>query len=120
MPHLVLEYSANVIEKNNFNALFQQCHALLAKLLPTDIHNCKSRTLECTSYYVGTGQPQNAFIHVSLKIMPGRDTDTLNQVAQALLSLFQDHFAESLQTLDLQITLEINGLPQTYFKLNTC
>ncbi|MEO8400318.1 MAG: hypothetical protein ABI597_00805 [Gammaproteobacteria bacterium] len=46
MPQLILEFSSNIVEKNNFDNLFKGCHSILEKILPTDIESCKSRTIE--------------------------------------------------------------------------
>jgi len=79
MPQLILEFSSNILEKNNLVTLFQECHSILEKKLPTDIDSCKSRAIECHDYYIGNGEPNNAFVHISLKIMPGRSLDTLKK-----------------------------------------
>jgi len=117
MPHLVLEYSANIIEKHAMDRLFRVCHETLAKELPTEINSCKSRALECSSYYVGSGEPGNAFIHAALKVLPGRTPEQLRHVGSKVMETLKSHFSESLQTLSLQITLEVVELPSTYFKV---
>src|SRR5476651_359506 len=101
MPHLILEFSDNILEKNNITPLFQQCHAILTATLPTPIENCKSRAVEHTCYYLGNGQPKNAFIHVSLQILPGRSAETLQNTGNQLIVLFKNYFAESREKLNL-------------------
>ena len=116
MPHLILEYSANVIEPD-FSALFKECHALLANRLPTQITSCKSRAIKCENYHVGMGDIHNGFIHVTLKIMPGRTLEVLQATGQALLELVKKYFSKSLQDLQLEISLEFNEIQQPYFKI---
>ena len=86
MPHIILEYSANVIE-SDFSGLFKECHQLLANQLPTQIKSCKSRAIKCLNYYVGEGIADSAFVHVTLKIMPGRSQEVLQAAGQGLLAL---------------------------------
>jgi 5-carboxymethyl-2-hydroxymuconate isomerase len=74
MPHIILEYSSNVVEPD-FSRLFKECHELLTGKLPTEMKNCKSRAVKCVNYYVGDGNADNGFVHVTLKIMPGRERD---------------------------------------------
>lgn len=109
MPHLTLEYSANVTE-SQFPELFQRCHAFLVEHLRTHLAHCKSRAIQCTQFFVGDGNPKNAFVHVCLQIMPGRTPDTLQKVSQGLMELFKHQFSQSLENLNLQITLEIREL----------
>ena len=115
MPHLILEYSANVIEPN-FSELFRECHQLLASQLPTKIENCKSRTIKCLNYYVGEGIADSAFVHVTLKIMPGRSQAVLQTAGQGLLALLKKYFSESCQQLNLGFSVEINELTLPYAK----
>ena len=115
MPHLILEYSSNITEKDNFLGLFQQIHNLLAEKINANISACKSRAQVRDIYYIADGKPQNAFIHLTLKIMPGRDEQTINKLAASLMSLLQKHFAKSLQSHNLKISLEIAEL-QHYYK----
>jgi 5-carboxymethyl-2-hydroxymuconate isomerase len=116
MPQLRLEFSSNILEKSNLTHLFQECHVMLEKMLPTNISTCKSRATECATFYVGDGNPQNAFVHVSLKVLPGREAEILKNVGETMMGLLQKHFAHSLQALKLQITLELMELEKTYFK----
>lgn len=117
MPQLRLEFSSNVLEKNNFSKLFEKCHSTLEKMLPTEISSCKSRAIECERFYVGNGNSHNAFVHVSLKVLPGRDAEILQTVGEKIMELLLNHFSDSLQQLKLQITLEIMELERTYFKI---
>ena len=114
MPHLILEYSENIIEKNHLPDLFKQCHLVIAKTLPTKIENCKSRGVACPDYCLGDGKAGQAFVHVSLKIMPGRTDEVLKQAGQQLMAILRDYFKESAKQYDLQLTLEISHLA-TYF-----
>lgn len=118
MPHLVLEYSSNIIEKSHMTYLFQECHSILEKMLPTDIDGCKSRSIECHNYYIGNGESNNAFVHISLKIMPGRSPDKLKSVGDNMMAVLKRYFAHSLNKLNVQITLEIMEL-ETYFKITS-
>lgn len=116
MPHLLFELSDNIIEKNQLLPLFEQCHRLLAEKLPTKIESCKSRTLVHSQYMIGDGRPENAFVHLDLRIMAGRTPEVLNEVGEHLMALLLTYFNASSQKWNLQITLEISNL-NTYFKM---
>ncbi|VVC76387.1 5-carboxymethyl-2-hydroxymuconate Delta-isomerase [Aquicella siphonis] len=116
MPHLTLEFSDNILEKENLSVLFQQCHELLAQTLPTQISGCKSRALEYKNFYIGDGGTMNAFVHADLKVLPGRPEDLLINAGENIMEILKSHFTESRSKLQLQITLEISALEKTYFK----
>lgn len=117
MPHLVLEFSDNILEKRDFSDLFQKCHVILSQTLPSDIEGCKSRAIEQKIYYIGNGSASHAFVHVSLKVMPGRSLDTLQQTGENLMKVFKNYFSESFKKFKLQLTLEITELEKIYLKI---
>ena len=88
-------------------------------MLPTDINSCKSRAIECHHFYIENGAPNNGFVHVSLKIMPGRSFDTLKNLGDNMMTVLKNYFAISLKKLNMQITLEIMELQKTYFKITS-
>ena len=118
MPQLTIEYTPNIIEKNNFSDLFQTCHEILAQKLPAALQDCKSRAIQQNEYYMGAGEPNNAFVMVHLKCMEGRSKETLQMVMQEIMHTLQNHFATSLKQLNLQITLQLEELTHDkYFKV---
>ncbi len=117
MPHLVVEYSNNVVEKHRLPELFKQLHLLLANMLPTNIDSCKSRGVERAVFAVGNGDPGSAFVHVSLKVLPGRSESILENTANRITALLEIFFEQSLAELNTQISLEITELQSTYYKI---
>ena len=116
MPQIVLEYSSNIIEKNNLTDLLKSINKYLSESLPTELSSCKSRSIECDVYCIGDGSLRNAFAHVSLKVLPGRDSNQLTDVGNGIMGILKEYLHESAQSLSLQITLEISELQKTYFK----
>lgn len=117
MPHIILEMSANVLEKEVVQGFFSRYHDLLAKHLPAELGGFRSRAIEHATYHVGDGDPKNAFVHMSLKIMTGRTPETLTHVGGLMMDILKEDFSTSLQTLNLHISLEISELTATYFKV---
>ena len=115
MPHLRLEYSTNVIEKNDLFPLFENLHVLLAEKLPTEIASCTSRAIPCDIYHIADGQSPHAFVHLEIKALSGRTLETLNNTGRQVMETLKNHFADSAKKLNLKISLEIIELPKTYF-----
>ncbi|HEY4295018.1 MAG TPA: 5-carboxymethyl-2-hydroxymuconate isomerase, partial [Paraburkholderia sp.] len=77
MPHLTLEYSANLA---NAQSMGQLCSAL-AQCLDAQRENeqrvyplggIRVRALRCEQYCIADGDPDAAFLHANLKIGAGR------------------------------------------------
>lgn len=115
MPHLVLEYSSNLLEKKSLVTLFEKCHGLLAEKLSTERKSCVSRAIECQQYSIGEGHSDLAFIHVTLKVKAGRTFEVLKETAEALLLAIKAHCIESVNQMNLKVTVEIIELQKTYF-----
>lgn len=114
MPHLTLEYSMNIVEREGLKELFEKLHLVLTEMLPTDLATCRSVPLPYEKYYLGDGDPKNAFVDLELKVLAGRTPKVLKTVAQRIMQLLTEHFAESMKTLKLRITVAIEELPKTY------
>lgn len=115
MPHLTLEYTDNIIE-NDFSALFPRVHAVLVNTLPTQLDNCKSRAICLDNYCVASGSEANAFVACRLRILSGRSEQVIAKVQRQLMALLEEHFATSLQTLALQISIEVSDISEYYVK----
>jgi 5-carboxymethyl-2-hydroxymuconate isomerase len=120
MPHLTLEYSANLDDAVDFDAL---CRALLAALMASGLVERgapRVRAIRCEAYAIADEMAENSFIDMSLRLGAGRSHqekrdlgDALIAAARPLLSLqlAQPHFALSLEVREID-----QGLS---WKLNT-
>jgi 5-carboxymethyl-2-hydroxymuconate isomerase len=115
MPHITLEFSSNVLEKN-VSPMLIQMHELLSAQLPTPLKNCKSRIVRSDDYVIGDANESNAFVHLSILVLKGRSVDLKNGIASNLLKILKEHFAESTNLLDLQISVTIEDLPDVFLK----
>ena len=115
MPHIILECSNNIVEKN-LSSLIIDIHTLLTQMLPTQLSGCKSRIIRDKDYVVGNNDPQNAFVHVTVKVLKGRSKDLLDSVANAIMDKLKVVFQKSFSALNLQFTIAIEELPEVYHK----
>ncbi|STX52392.1 5-carboxymethyl-2-hydroxymuconate Delta-isomerase [Legionella busanensis] len=116
MPHLVLEYSNNIDIRPEAVTFFAQAHALLEKALPTKLSSCKSRCISYDSFHIGSGQINNAMLHLTLKILPGRSDSLKEQVGQELIELMKECFQQRNKNLNLEFSVEIMETNAHYFK----
>lgn len=116
MPHIVLEYSNNVVLPQKAEILLERVHQLLVNKLPTQIENCKSRTRVCDTFVVGDGRSDHAFVHMSIKILAGRSEEHKAFIAQELLDMMDDFFLTGQTLPGLHLSVEIEDLDQGYCK----
>lgn len=114
MPHLTLEYSANLAGAADLQRLFGALHDALVGL-GVELDDCKSRAYGCDTYRVGNGAPERAFAHLTLALLDRRPLDVQQAAGERLLGILQDAFAAAAPDCDL--TVEVRPMrTASYFK----
>jgi len=119
MPHIVVEYSANLRDCIGLSALLESLHttALATGVFP--LGGTRTRAAERTHYRIADGHPDNGFVHVSMMIGAGRDVDTRRRAAQQVFDALVAHLTPLFATTPLGLSLEVRELdPLLSFKHN--
>lgn len=110
MPHLSMEYSANLADRVDLSGL---CRRLNATLLETGFFEpgaIRVRTLPCDHYSVADELAENAFLDASLRIGEGRSESDRAQIGEALFACFQKELAALFETPHFCLSLEIRQI----------
>ncbi|SOE94311.1 5-carboxymethyl-2-hydroxymuconate isomerase [Burkholderia sp. D7] len=113
MPHLTLEYSANLADEERIGEL---CNKLAGRLDAQrdgeqrvfPLGGIRVRALRCQHYCVADGRPDAAFLHANLKIGAGRSPEIRQATGDTLFALIKEHFADEFATRGLALSMEIN------------
>ncbi|CAB3798823.1 5-carboxymethyl-2-hydroxymuconate Delta-isomerase [Paraburkholderia caffeinitolerans] len=113
MPHLTLEYSANLADEASIGALCATLAQVLdaqrdasgARVYPRG--GIRTRALRCEQYFVADGDPHHAFLHGCLKIGAGRSPEVRRATGDALFEAIKQHFAVAFDAHGLALSLEI-------------
>ena len=117
MPHLTLEYTANIKQEIDCATLFSGLHKIITKIGGINIENCKSRAIRLDNYYIGQSNESNAFVHLEISLMQGKSTELQQAIGIQCLNLLKEYFAPSLSKLALQITVDITEIYRSaYYK----
>ncbi|WP_252176881.1 5-carboxymethyl-2-hydroxymuconate Delta-isomerase [Endozoicomonas sp. 4G] len=84
MPHCIIEYSSGIEHKCSIRDLVSAVHqgALESGLFKTE--DIKSRAIACE--YFQTAQPEQSFVHITVRIMRGRTAAQKKDLSQQVLS----------------------------------
>ena len=121
MPHLTLEYSANLEGRLDVQAL---CSIALKAAYSTGVLEMSAtrvRAIRCDHFAIADEAPDNAFVDASLRIGQGRPVDAKREVGEAIYKamrtfcapLFENHyFALSLELreIDSVLSWKENGI----------
>ena len=119
MPHVILECSANLRERTDLAALVERVHAAALATGVFPLGGLRTRVAERGDYRIADGDPDNAFVHVTVRIGHGRDDATKRRAASAIFDAVRDALEPAFATSPLAISLELHEIdPATSFKHN--
>lgn len=119
MAHIVIEYSAGLRERLALPVFLSTVHqaALATGVFP--IGGLRTRAYEAQSYVIADGHPENAFVHLSLKVGHGRDLETRKRACEAIFDAVCRQLAPIYESQPLAISLEMQEIdPVLTFKKN--
>lgn len=113
MPHVVVEYSANLEAQVSPRRLVDSLHgaALATSVFP--IGGLRTRAERRDVFAVADGDPDNAFVAVIARVGEGRDAETRKRVAVALMAVLERETAEAFRTRGLALTVEVQEIDGT-------
>ena len=119
MPHIVIEYSANLRGQLDLPRLLEAAHtsALATGVFP--IGGLRTRAYAAEHYRIADAHPDNAFIHISLRVGHGRDLETRRRACEAIFTSVCERLAPLQERIPLGISLEMREIdPVLTFKKN--
>ena len=110
MPHIVIEYSANLRARVDMPAFLAAVHraALATGVFP--VGGIRTRAYAAEDYVIADGHPDNTFVHIGLRIGPGRDLQTRKGACEAIFAAARQHLAAIYETLPLGISLDMQDI----------
>lgn len=121
MPHMIVEYSANIEDEIGTETLFaSMCDVGVETgvFVRSGIRvrgECRPRV------HIADGHPDNAFVHTTLRVGHGREEAALKAAGDRIYQVICDHLAELAKTRALNISMEIQEIHPvlTWKKNNT-
>ena len=107
MPHLIVEYSANLEADIAPADLAAAIHAAALETGVFPIGGCRTRLDRRDTYVIGDGHADNRFIHVQARIGTGRTPEVRQKAAEHIFARLKAVTAETYAKRPLGLTLEI-------------
>lgn len=119
MPHLIVEYSANVEPDLRLDELLDRLHseALATGIFP--IGGLRVRAFRAERYRIADLDPSNAYVHVTAIVGHGRPLDVRERASKQLFECVKAHLAGVFETRPLAISFNMQEFdPVLNFKHN--
>ncbi|KAF1033662.1 MAG: hypothetical protein GAK37_00016 [Pseudomonas sp.] len=106
MPHLRLEYSANLVDLEVEKTLLRLNNVLMASGQFGAESDIKSRARKIERFQVGTALAPRGFVAATLSLLSGRSPHIKKQLSESLLAALQDvgNWPEGVQ---VQLSVEL-------------
>lgn len=107
MPHLIVEYSANLEPHLDIGAVVVALHAAALRTGVFPIGGLRVRASRRDIYCVADGHPDNAFIHVMARIGAGRSDEVRARAAAVIFESLKAATADVFAQRPLGLSFEI-------------
>lgn len=121
MPHLTIEYSANVAGEVDLDRF---CTVMRDAMLETglfELGGIRVRAFEARYHAIADGDPRNGFVHMALRIGAGRSVEDRKRAGESIFAVASSfleaqfatpHFALSfaMSELDEQLSWKKNSM----------
>ncbi len=110
MPHVTVEYSANIKSDLSPKALMKLIHETLAGFSTFNLHEIKSRCIRHSDFYIGDGDSRNAFVYFRLEMLEGRPLAVKKAIGAKLRGVLRKSFRSAAKNFKLQMSVEIREI----------
>lgn len=121
MPHMIVEYSANIEDELRTDLLFPRLCAAGVETGVFARSGIRVRGEVRSRYHISDGHPDNAFVHTVLRVGHSREEAVLKAAGDRIYAVICDHLAPIAATRALNISMEIREIHPvlTWKKNNT-
>lgn len=110
MPHIVIEYSVNLRERLDICAFLATVHSAALETGVFPVGGIRTRAYAAEYYVIADGHPDNSFVHIGLRIGPGRDMETRKRACEAIFAAARQRLASLFETLPLGLSLDMQEI----------
>jgi 5-carboxymethyl-2-hydroxymuconate isomerase len=119
LPHLIVEYSANIEDRIALDELLEKLHARALETGVFPLGGLRVRAHRAEHYLIADKAPDNGFVHVTAMIGHGRALDVQQRAAEQLFAALTEHLAQLFSASPLAISLNVQEFhPVLNFKQN--
>ena len=110
MPHLMIDYSANVEPDVDIGGLCNTLRGVAASIDAFPLAGVKVRAVRVDHYAIADGNPEHGFIDISVRIREGRDIQAKQNAAQKIFDAANEFVADVMQNRSLALSLELRDI----------
>lgn len=119
MPHLIVEYSANLEDRINRDELLDRLHSVALDTGLFPIGGIRVRAYRADQYRIADCAPDNAFVHVTAMVGSGRSLEKRKAASEQIFATLCEVLAPLQEASPLAISFNMQEFdPVLNFKKN--
>jgi 5-carboxymethyl-2-hydroxymuconate isomerase len=119
VPHLTMQYSANLVDRVDIAAVTRTARDALLETSLFEVGALRVRAISCSDYAIADLKPENAFLDMTLRIGAGRSPADKKRAGQLLYAAVSNSVAELFETPYFSLSLDICEIdPSLSWKTN--
>lgn len=111
MPHLNIEYSANLENALDIQALVDRIHETALETGVFPLGGVRTRAQPRKYYRIANGDPTAGYIHMLVRIGSGRDVETRRNAGDRIFAALCDFTDELYRSRPLALSFELHEIP---------
>ena len=119
MPHIIAEYSANLEDRLDVQALIDDLHQAAVDSGVAELVAIRTRAERREYFRVADGNPANGFVHITARLRIGRPEEMRTSLGKALLAAADKRLTDVYPTHPIGLTVEIYEIDEMTFRRNT-
>jgi 5-carboxymethyl-2-hydroxymuconate isomerase len=119
MPHIIVEYSANLEGSVEIQRLVDNLHQVVVDSGVAEVAAIRTRAERRDVFRVADGNPKNAFVHVTMRLRVGRSEEVRSKLANELLAATDRDLQRTFTAHDIAITVEMEEIDNITARKNT-
>ena len=110
MPHIVVEYSANLEDHIDVGELLTSIHAAAAAHALVPLAVLRTRAMKREQYVVANGDARNLFVAVIARLNGDRGQESLLEIRDLLMAVCSDSLRQIREEQPLALSVEVQAI----------
>ncbi len=119
MPHLILEYSANVVDEPDHARLLLELNQALAGTGLFSLSDFKGRAIRHADFAVADGAPDRAFVALDVQVLDGRTDEIKARVAEICAGILRAAFPRTAAARRLSLSVQVSDIHRASYHRET-
>ena len=120
MPHISIEYSANVAKWINLDDFCKHIKEAVVQTGVFELAGIRVRAFQCNHYAIANDNPENGFIDISVRLRAGRPLEIRENATESIFNATKDYLKPILEQKPFALSMEMRDInPDLSRKINT-